>query len=48
MDPAIAAQFVDFMSPPGYKSHPVSSEHHSRVATQAGSPSLKEEKPAEE
>jgi hypothetical protein len=48
MGPTIAAQFVDFIPPPGYRSHAVSSEHHSRVAKEAGSLSLKEEKPAEE
>jgi len=48
MDPTIAAQFVDFMPPPGYRSQAVSSEHHSRIAKEAGSLSLKEEEPAEE
>jgi hypothetical protein len=48
MDPAITIQFVDFIPPPGYKSHAVSSEHHSRVAKEVGSLSLKEERPAEE
>jgi hypothetical protein len=48
MDPVIAAQLLDFVPHPGYRSHAVSSEHHSWVEEEAGSLSLKEEKPAEE